>query len=358
MRKAMRSMMSEGGMVSFFRGAAVLLLLLGSFFVTTSVEAQPSDFCAPEVMHWTPSDGAVDVDPFTNVFAYLYDSPGICGVSSGIDSASIEMIVVIGDDTLDVTDELRIVMHGTVDVTWNHPSWGFPAGSHVDVCLTFADAVGNFATDCIEFDVAGIPPDCAPEFVSVAPPMGAFDVPSGHGINMVFGPRSDSCFTMCWDTTTFHGWLMVCPWGAACDTVELGPSDVEFFWGDLPNIGIEYHYPGGWPDGAEVHGGWAIADCDSHYADGNIYFHVAPDTTTPPDCDIVFYGALPMPGTMMVPLDAPITMTFGPADSSCDSFCVDTSTFEGAIHIGGIGMPPDTIFIGSGDVDFDYSAWP
>ncbi|MCK5833674.1 hypothetical protein KAH81_08395, partial [bacterium] len=138
----------------------VFLILFAFIAFNSPVLAQTSpDSCAPEVMHWTPADGATGVDPSANIFAYLYDSPGVCGVSSGIDSSTIEMIVVIGDDTLDVTGELRIVMHGTVDVTLNHPAWGFPAGSHVEVCLTFADTVGNFATDCIEFDVASTSPD-------------------------------------------------------------------------------------------------------------------------------------------------------------------------------------------------------
>ncbi len=324
---------------------------------------------------------------------------------------------------------------------------------------------------------------CDPEFIEVTPPSGATGVPVDHGINMVFGPRSDSCLTMCWDTTTFSGWLMVCVPGAACDTVELDPGDVEFWFGDVPNVGIEYHcpYPVGWPAGAEIHGGWVIADCDSDYADGSIYFHVVPDSTptdcdmgfygvyplpgatvldayypitmtfgpddttcsfcrdtssfegqiiiaspgftdtlllsssdvdwndmywpifeiiytpplgwpdsadisadfyisdcdsnrahgltwfwtrldsgtTPTDCDIAFYGSDPRDGSMGVPVDADISMFFGPADSSCDSFCVDTSTFEGVIHVGGGPiMPSDTIFVGSGDVDFDFSAWP
>ncbi|RKZ28519.1 hypothetical protein DRQ36_10330, partial [bacterium] len=49
-----------------------------------------------------------------------------------------------------------------------------------------------------------------------------------------------------------------------------------------------YHYPGGWPDAAEVHGNWAIANCDSVYADGMVYFHVADDSVPPPDFEVTW----------------------------------------------------------------------
>ncbi|MGC9315951.1 MAG: hypothetical protein ACP5G4_10070, partial [bacterium] len=113
---------------------------------------------------------------------------------------------------------------------------------------------------------------CDPLFIEVMPPVGAW-VGVEHGINMVFGPADPSCATICWDTLSFHGWLTVMH-GGMVDSVHLGPGDVEFWFGDYPQIGIEYHHPGDWPYGATIHGGWAIATCDSVFEDGMIYFHV------------------------------------------------------------------------------------
>ena len=153
------------------------------FTVIDTTPPPPVDSCPPVVMSWSPEDGAEGVSPTAFVWAYLSDPPGGCEVSSGVDPESIEMIVVIGDDTLDVSDELEIVGHGTVEVSWYHRGMPFPRGAHIEVCIYFSDNAGNRAHDCIEFDIEGEPPDTtdiwAPCFVNWIPEPGHLESLAG-----------------------------------------------------------------------------------------------------------------------------------------------------------------------------------
>ena len=301
------------------------------------------------IMHFGPADSICDsfcVD--TSTFE------GVLHISSGQGMPADTIFLGIGDVDFDFSEWPMI------GIIYDHPT-PWPYDMNIGSYFAISDCDDNRARGenwfRTEYDTSGSP-DCYPEFVTVSPPSGAMHVPIGAPINMVFGPESPSCTTMCWDTLMFRGTFVVMH-GGVIDTVVLDHNDVEFSFDDYPNIGIEYHHPGGWPYDAEVEGGWLIADCDSNLADGGLYFHTVSDSGFPPICDIIFYSVSPSVGAMDIPIEEDIVMHFGPADTSCDSFCVDTSTFEGVLHLSsGPGMPADTIFLGVGDVDFDFSEWP
>ncbi len=319
--------------------------------------------CDIVFMEATPSAGSGSVPPDANISMWFGPSDPAC-TTFCIDTSTFEGALFVGvpgmpPDTIYLDPD---------DVTWNYADWpiveviydhhvDWPAGATINAGFHVSDCGDTRAHGNTYFSIGGgVEPDCSPEFVEVAPPMGAWEVPVGHGINMVFGPADPACTTICWDTTSFHGWLTVMHGGMA-DTVEIGPGDVEFWFGDYPQIGIEYHHPGDWPYGAMIHGGWVIATCDSILEDGNIYFHVLEDTIPSPDCEITFVEAIPEPGETVMDSAHPVTMIFGPFNPVCSTLCVDTASFEGIITMGFPGMM-DTIYLDPGDVEFDFSVSP
>lgn len=239
----------------------------------------PEDIWDPCISAWRP-DGCLEPgDPIT---VDICDACEYSEFASGVDPETVEMVLVFATDTVNVTEfiSLDVIRCMGYQVTLDAFGDLFP-GTEFSVCLDASDMAGNHAHDCHDFVVCDstTPPDCTPMFVSVVPIPGALDMSPTAGINMIFGPADDDCESMCWDTLSFHGLLLIHTF-PGIDTVELGPADVGFWLGDYPFIGIEYHYPGGYPLGSEVHGSWAIADCEETFADGMVYFHVEGEDST------------------------------------------------------------------------------
>jgi hypothetical protein len=334
----------------------------------TAYDTTPEPDCGILFYEALPEPGAVGVAVSEDVQMWFGPSDPAC-TSFCIDTSTFEGVVIVnlphpgGADTVYLSPwnvGWNYSRWPIIEITFDHP-WDWPAGSEIHVAFHVSDCYGGRAHGVTHFAVVGdsVPPelDCEPVSISVLPPLGSW-VPVGHGINVVFGPADPACTTICWDTLSFYGWLNIMH-GGFVDSVHLGPGDVEFWFGDYPEIGIEYHHPGGWPYGATIHGGWAIATCDSLWADRMVYFHTAYDTTPEPDCGILFYEALPEPGAVGVAVSEDVQMWFGPSDPACTSFCIDTSTFEGVVivnlpHPGGA----DTVYLSPWNVGWNYSRWP
>ncbi|MCD6595007.1 hypothetical protein J7L68_04945, partial [bacterium] len=166
----------------------------GDDCVTFYTEPVLEDTCPPYVTYWEPFDGdTVDTLAYIRA-AYLVDPSSPECIYSGVDTSTYSMIVIINGDTLNVTSELTIYYD---EVSWHHDSTPFPPGAHIVVCLDFADYAGNWAHDCIEFEVAGEAPvdECPPVVDIEYPPTGHCIPPdSGHIILDIFDPSDSICF--------------------------------------------------------------------------------------------------------------------------------------------------------------------
>ncbi len=132
----------------------------------------PEDVCAP-VVHWLPDTGCLPTGgPVTVVAIDPFDSIE-CPVPSGIDDSSITLTVIVGDDTLDVSDECEISPHGDfgVEITWFPVGFALPADSDVEACVRVVDMAGNVTESCNTYHTC-------PAVVDTCPPEVMWSVPS------------------------------------------------------------------------------------------------------------------------------------------------------------------------------------
>ena len=291
-----------------------------------TAETESVDLCPPIVTSWFPGgDSCLPVDAGLGLM--LTDPVGDgCPIATGVNSSSVVVTITMDDDTtFDITSYCDIYSYGMyVGVEWAHPSFAFPEGTDITLCVSAEDYYGNSMDSCYTWTTCG-----EPETLDVCPPIAELYYPDTSGclpvddiVEMfVYDNNDTGCYFSGIDSST-----IVVTFSLGDDTSEVITDECTIYGSPYYGYALNWDYSGLTP-GDNVRLCVSAADFAGNYIDPPQCYNwtVCGEETTDVCPPYVSWTSI-YDGDSLVPVDAFIGFDLDDPEDTCSCTGIDTSS--------------------------------